>query len=378
LQLSLSDDQSLLVDTCRRLLEDHNPVTRVRELIDDPVGFDRSLWARGAELGWFSMLVPEEYGGGSVSGQGLVDLSLVAEELGRGLYPGPFLSTNVVAAAITELGTDEQKARYLPGIAAGDIIATWALAEPDRDWSATPSSLTATRSSRGFLLNGLKTTVQHGGSADLILVTASTPEGPAHFLVEPAATGVSVDPLVALDLTSRFSELRFDGVELDGGALLGRVGDAAASAELLQQIALCLQCADSNGVTDRGFAMTVQYSKDRVAFGRPIGSYQALKHRMAWYRVQLEGSYAIAAYASESVSRRREDAGIAARIAKAHVGKWSSVTLHDCVQMHGGIGMTWDYDLHLYVRRVISNEAVYGAPNEQYRKLVDLVEATVP
>jgi len=191
----------------------------------------------------------------------------------------------------------------------------------------------------------------------------------------PADTpGVTSTPLETLDITRRLSDVVFSGVAVGAGAVIGDIGGAVAAIERQLQLALVLQCAETNGATDYGFALTVQYSKDRVAFGRPIGSYQALKHRMAVHRMNLEGSFAIAAYAARAVAEGNVDAAIAARIAKAHVGKWNTTILHDCIQMHGGIGMTWDYDLHLYLRRAISNEVLYGAPDEQHRALVDLAE----
>ena len=346
MEIGLSEDQQLFRETCRRALEERSPLARVRELIDDPVGFDRKVWSQGGELGWYAMLVPEQYGGGSVSGEGLVDATIVAEELGRMVHPGPFHATNVVAFALAEFGTPAQREQYLPGLASGELIGTWAFAEPDRDWTA-PAALTATPSGRGFVLDGVKTYVQDAHVADLLLVTASTADGLAQLIVPNGTPGVSVEPLEGLDLARRLSTVRFTAVEVPAGAVVGSPGQAAGAVERQLQVAVVLQCADTNGATDVGLAMTVQYSKDRVAFGRPIGSYQALKHRMADHRMWLEGAFATTAYAARAVQQRTADAAVAARVAKAHVGKWSSVILHDCIQLHGGIGMTWEYDLHL-------------------------------
>jgi alkylation response protein AidB-like acyl-CoA dehydrogenase len=374
MEIQLSEDQQLFRETCRRALEARTPLSRVRELIDDPVGYDPAAWAQGGELGWYAMLVPEQYGGGSMSGEGLVDATIVAEELGRMIHPGPFHATNVVAAALAEAGTPEQKEQYLPGIASGELIGTWAFAEPDRDWTAASVAVTAKPSGKGFVLDGIKAYVHDAQAAGLLLVTAIAPQGLTQFVVAKDTPGVTVEPLESLDVARRLANVRFNGVEVGADAVVGAPGGAAAAVERQLQVALVLQCAETNGATDVGFAMTVQYSKDRVAFGRPIGSYQALKHRMADHRMWLEGSFATTAYAAKAVQHRRDDAAIAARVAKAHVGKWSSVILHDCIQLHGGIGMTWEYDLHLYFRRAISNEVLYGASDEQYRTLVDLEE----
>jgi len=374
MEIQLSEDQQLFRETCRRALEARTPLSRVRELIDDPVGYDPAVWAQGGELGWYAMLVPEQYGGGSMSGEGLVDATIVAEELGRMIHPGPFHATNVVASALAEAGTPDQREQYLPSIASGGLIGTWAFAEPDRDWTAASVALTAKPSGKGFVLDGIKAYVHDAQAAGLLLVTAVAAQGLTQFVVAKDTPGVTVEPLESLDVARRLANVRFDGVEVGADAVVGAPGDAAAAVERQLQVALVLQCAETNGATDVGFAMTVQYSKDRVAFGRPIGSYQALKHRMADHRMWLEGSFATTAYAAKAVQHRRDDAAVAARVAKAHVGKWSSVILHDCIQLHGGIGMTWEYDLHLYFRRAISNEVLYGAPDEQYRTLVDLKE----
>jgi alkylation response protein AidB-like acyl-CoA dehydrogenase len=380
--LELTDDQELFRETTRRALDERSPLTRVRELIDDPLGFDPSLWRQGGELGWYAMLVPEQHGGGSVSGQGLLDAAIVAEELGRMVHPGPFHSTNVVAHALTQFGTAEQREKYLPAIASGELIATWAFAEPDQDWKAETVALAAVASDDGYVLDGVKTYVPYAHAADLILVTARTAEGLAQFLVPSDAPGVSVEMLESLDVARRFSVVRFEGVMVGAESVVGDPGESGSGAgpgaglavERQLQVALVLQCAETNGATDAGFGLTVQYCKDRVAFGRPIGSYQALKHRMADHRMWLEGSHAATAYAAHAVQEGRPDSAIAARVAKAQVGKWSSVILHDCVQLHGGIAMTWDYDLHLYFRRAISNEVTYGSPYEQHRALVDIAE----
>src|SRR4051812_19403134 len=156
MEIDLSEDQQLFRDTCRKALEARSPMTRVRELIDSPEGFDRAVWDQGGELGWYAMLVPEQYGGGSVSGDGLIDLTIVAEELGRMVHPGPFQATNIVALALAESGTPEQREQYLPQLASGELIGTWAFAEPDRDWSADAVTLTATPKGDGFVLDGVK------------------------------------------------------------------------------------------------------------------------------------------------------------------------------------------------------------------------------
>jgi alkylation response protein AidB-like acyl-CoA dehydrogenase len=373
-ELALSETQQLIRATTRKLLEERCPIARVRELVEDPVGFDPGVWSQGGDLGWYAMLVPEEYGGASVFGSGLVEAAIISEELGRMVHPGPFQVTNVVAAAIAEFGSDDQRQQYLPSIASGETVATWAYLESNGEWNPGGLSLSVVPVGSGYLLNGTKTCVQDAGSADLLLVAGRASEGPAQFLVPASTPGVSIQRLECVDLARRLFEVTFRDVRVDVTAALGPVGGANQAIEWQLQVALVLQCAETNGATEQGLALTVQYSKDRVAFGRPIGSYQALKHRMAEHRMWLEASFATTSYASHSVLGRREDAPVAVRIAKAHVGKRNTAILHDCIQLHGGIGMTWDYDLHLYFRRTIGNEVLYGSPYEMTRSLVEIVE----
>lgn len=375
MEISLSEDQQLFRETCRRALEEHSPIGHVRELIDDPVGFDRAVWRQGGELGWYAMLVPEEHGGGSVSGDGLVDLTIIAEELGRMVHPGPFHATNVVAFAVAEFGSAAMRERYLPPIVSGEVIATWAFAAPDHECTARSVGVRAMPAGDGYVLDGVTAHVPHAAAADVLLVTAAGLGGLTQFVLPTDTAGLSVEPLESLDLTQRLANVRFDSAHAPADAVVGPPGGADTAVERQLQVALVLQCADTIGASDQGLAITVQYSKDRVAFGRPIGSYQALKHRMADHRMWLEGSCAITAYAARAVQDDQGDAAVAARVAKAHVGKWSSAILHDCIQLHGGIGMTWEHDLHLYFRRAISNEVLYGSPSAHCRSLVDIVEA---
>jgi alkylation response protein AidB-like acyl-CoA dehydrogenase len=373
-ELILSETQELIRTTTRKLLEERCPITRVRELIDDPIGFDRGVWAQGGDLGWYAMLVPEEYGGASVSGSGIIEACIIAEELGRMVHPGPFHATNVVAAAVAEFGSEDQREEYLPALASGQTVASWAYVEPHGDWSPAGLSLEVAEVDSGFVLNGRKSCVQDAASADLLLVTGRSPSGPTQVLVPATTPGIEVHPLECVDLARRMFEVSFTDVRIDRSATLGSAGQASDAIERQLQIALVLQCAETNGATEQGLAVTVQYSKDRVAFSRPIGSYQALKHRMAEHRMWLEASFATTSYAAHRVLDRRDEAPAAVRIAKAQVGKWCTRTLHDCVQLHGGIGMTWDYDLHLYFRRAIGNEVLYGSPYEMTRSLVDIAE----
>jgi alkylation response protein AidB-like acyl-CoA dehydrogenase len=364
-----TDDQRLLQDTTRRFLEKRVPVAATRRLINDATGFDREAWRQGAELGWLSLFVPEAQGGMAEMAQGVVDAAIIAEELGRVVFAGPFLPVSVVAFAVAAAGSEAQRDALLPGLAAGETLAAWCFSGPGAASGVQPGAVRATRSGEGYLLEGVAAYVQDAHVADHLLVTTADGAGLSQFLVPAKTAGVTIAPLEALDLGRRLAEVRFDGVRLGEDALLGAAGGAAAQVERQLQLALALQCAETVGVVDRTLEFTVDYAKQRVAFGRPIGSFQALKHRFADHATRLEGAKAATAYAARAVQDQAVDAALAVSIAKAHGGKFGTEIIRDCLQMHGGIGMTFDHDIHLYLRRAVSNEALWGTPAAHHERL---------
>jgi len=374
MELELQADQELFVETTRRFLEAESPLTEVRALYDDPVGFDRGHWRRGAELGWTTMLVPEHLGGGNVSGDGLLDLVLVAEEMGRLVAPGPLVPVNVVADTISRCGTTEQQAAELPGLVDGNRIATWAIAEPGGSWDASGVALTATAHDDSWVLSGTKTSVQDAAVADTWLVTARTGEALTQFLVPADTRGVTVRPLQSLDMTRRFADLEFVDAVVSPSSVVGAVGDAAADVERQLQVALVLQHAETVGAIERVLDFTLEYAKDRMAYGRPIGSYQALKHRFADMKVWLEACHATATASARAVQRDDDDASKLVSVAKAYIGERAPAIVQDCVQLHGGIGVTWEHDLHLYLRRVAQNAALFGSARDHRLRLATLLE----
>jgi len=375
-KLDLSPDQELVRDTTRRFLTERSPLTEVRRLSDDPVGYDRKWWRQGAELGWTSMLVPEEHGGGSVTGAGLLDLVVVAEEMGRLVAPGPFAPVNVVAAALAEAGNAEQRTTILPLLIAGESVAAWCLAEPGGTWgTAGDARVTAERTAAGWLVSGTKSPVEAAADADYLLVVARTSDGPTQLVVPTATPGVSVLPLRSLDLVRRFAEVRFDRAEVSDAAVVGGVGAAAGDVERQLQLAVALQCAETVGVVDQVFSFTVEYAFDRYSFGRPIASYQALKHRFADMKTWLEACHATAAGAADAVQAGSPDAARLASVAAAYIGDRSTAMIQDCVQLHGGIGVTWEHDIHLYLRRATVNRATYGTPRQHRERLAALLPA---
>ena len=376
MKLDLSPDQELVRDTTRRFLSERAPLTEVRRLADDGAGYDRGYWRQGAELGWTAMLVPEEHGGGSLTGEGLLDLVLVAEEMGRLVSPGPLVPVNVVASALGAAGTPAQCTEVLPGLITGDTVAAWCLAEPGGAWGSTDDlAVTAEQTSAGWVLSGAKGPIEAAAGADHLLVVARTAGGPTQFLMPADTPGVTITALRSLDLVRRFAEVRFDRTEVPDGAVVGELGGAAADVERQLLVAIALQSAETVGVLDRTFAFTLEYAFDRYSFGRPLASYQALKHRFADLKMWLEACHATATGAADAVQAGTPDAGRLASVAAAYIGERSTAMVQDCVQLHGGIGITWEHDIHLYLRRATVNRETYGTPHQHRQRLAALLAA---
>ena len=359
MELELTEEQAFFVETTRRFLEAECSIPAVRDLADDPVGFDPKVWARGAELGWTSLLVPEADGGGSFSTDGLLDLVLVAEEMGRLVAPGPLGPVNVVAGALGRSGSADQKAEVLPGLLSGDKVAAWCGVRP----------VPGRPSDGGFVLSGTCSPVEAGARADHLLVAVEHDDGRSHVLVPAGAPGLEVTPMSGLDLVRRFATVRFDDVVVPAAAVVGAPGDAAEEIEHALRVACVLQCAETSGIVDKVFSMTVEYLGDRYSFGRPLSSYQALKHRVADDKVTLETCHAIAGAAARAVAAEAPGAGEVVSAAKAWIGPRATEMIQDCVQLHGGIGVTWEHDLHLYLRRATVNRATHGSPEQHAERV---------
>jgi alkylation response protein AidB-like acyl-CoA dehydrogenase len=372
MDIDLSADQQNFRETTRRFLQSKSPLTRVRELITDQAGYDTKVWAQGAELGWFSMLVPEDHGGGNISGGGIADLVIIATELGRMIFPGPVLPTNLVAAAISRSGSPSQRQKYLPTIAAGDTVATWTFSESNYRPDAKELCVQAFLRDDTVHLEGVETIVQDAQNADLLLVAARGDTGFTHVLVPCTTPGLTIEPLESLDLTRRFATVRFDRVSLGSSSILGEPETADADIARLMQIAVVLQCAETVGAIDRTLEFTVRYARDRKAFGRPIGSFQAVKHRLAQMLGWLESSRAVTLAAARAVDRD-VDAAELSSAAKAYIGGLAPLITRGCLQVHGGIGYTWEHDLHLYLRRVESSRALYGSPEQHLDRVAEII-----
>jgi alkylation response protein AidB-like acyl-CoA dehydrogenase len=361
MELVLTDDQTLFHDTAVHFIETEMPVEAVRAFHDDSVGFERGWLQDTAALGWYTMLVDEDDGGGSVSGSSVVDAAIVAEELGRHVQPGPFIEMNVVAAALSSFGGPSQKEQWLPGIMAGETVATWAFAASSGVWDEG-FGVTAIPVGDGYRLDGLRGFVSYGADADLLLVAANLEGRPAQFLVTTDAQGLMHRRLDCLDLGRRMAHVTFEAVAVPSEALLD-VEDGRGALDHQLNVALALLVADSVGAMDALLSMTVQYSKDRIAFGRPIGSFQALKHVLADTAVDLETCKAGSTALARAVDSGSEDATEVASMVAAYVGERSDHAAQVALQLHGGIGYTWEHDLHLFMRRIRSNASLFGEPS---------------
>ena len=370
--LDPTSDQEFLRDTTARFLGNEVPVSDVRKLRDNPDGFDRSYWRKGAELGWTSFLADEKSGGGSVSGRGLIDLTLIAHEFGRHAAPGPLLPVNLVAAALSWSGAEAHQ-DVLAGLVEGHGIASWCYEEGP---GSRPGEMEFEIRVEGseLVLNGSKRPVESAAQAEHLLVTGRIGSAVTQALVPTGVRGLSVKPLESADLTRRFYKVDFEDVRIPLTCAVGDPGSAGDQVERLLQHAFVIQSAESVGAMERGFDMTVEWAFDRYSFGRPLASYQALKHRFADMKSWLEAGHAISDAAAEAVDSQSSDAPELASAAKAFIGHYGAELLHDCVQIHGGIGVTFEHDLHLFLRRLTVNRMLYGTPAQHRSRVAHMVE----
>jgi alkylation response protein AidB-like acyl-CoA dehydrogenase len=360
-----SPEKILFASTSAAFLQKETPLSKVRELHASGVSFDPVWWQRAAELGWTGLLVPEELGGGSVSEDGFADLALVAEQIGKTVAPGPLYPVSVVLAALVDSTEHARHADTIESLIEGATVATWAVYEPGHGWAPMQPTVTATPTDSGYRIDGVKDRVEAGAQSDLLLVVARLDnDRVTQFLVPTNAPGVQVERQDSLDFVKQYARVTFDGVRVDEDAAVGSTGQAGALIDRQSQIAQVLQCAEVVGILQTVFDFTVRWAFDRHTFGRPLVSYQALKHRFADMLMWLEACRATTSAAVADVAARSPQAGLAASIAKSYVGEKSGQLLQDCVQLHGGIGVTWEHDLHLYLRRVALYRSMFGTPEE--------------
>jgi alkylation response protein AidB-like acyl-CoA dehydrogenase len=362
-----SPEKILFTSTSQAFLSKEASLRHVRELHAAGTSFDPGWWRRAAGLGWAGLIVPEELGGGSVSGDGVADLAMVAELFGKTVTPGPLYPVSTVLAALVDCAERNAHADLIDSLVAGERVASWAVCEPHRGWAPLEPTVTARPIDAGYRIDGTKDRVEAGAQSSVLLVVArwdSPDRGVRQFLVPTDAPGVRITPQQSVDLVKQYARVEFDGVVLDAAATVGSVAETAALIDRQSQIAQVLQCAEVVGVLQTVFDFTVQWAMDRHSFGRPLASYQALKHGFADMKMWLEACRATTAAAVADVGARSPDAGVSASVAKSYVGEMAGQIVQRCVQMHGGIGVTWEHDLHLYLRRVTLYRSMFGTPEE--------------
>jgi alkylation response protein AidB-like acyl-CoA dehydrogenase len=364
-----SDDAKLFIATTRAFLDKHASLLDVRALHAQGRSYEQTWWQQAAQLGWTSLLVPEKYGGGSVTGQPLRDLAAISEQLGRTVAPGPLHPVSTVLSSLVNADNHVEHAKTITALVSGDVVAAWAVDEPGRPFDPHNPSLTATHSSGGYHLNGSKDRVEAGPQADLFLVTARTDHGPRQFLVPADSTGVTVRHQRCVDLVKHYARIDFSDVEVAESAVVGSAAQTPALIDQQSHVAMVLQCAEAVGILDAVLTMTTAWARDRHSFGRPLASYQALKHRFADMTMWLHACRGITAAAVSAVGAQCADAALVVSAAKSYLGEHAGPLIHDCVQMHGGIGVTWEHDLHVYLRRITLYRSMFGTPTEHHRAI---------
>ena len=362
MDFGLSEEQELLQHSAHEFLARECPPAFVRTVAGDEEGFPRTLYRQMAELGWMGLVVPEAYGG---AGLALIDLALLMEELGRAVVPGPFFSSAVLATvALVHGGSAAQKKAWLPRLAAGEALATVALLEEGDRLDAAGIKARARKARGAYRLSGRKMFVTDAHVADVVIAAFRTSgkdaEGVTLFLVPRDTPGVVVKPLQSVDLTRRPMEVEFRDVEVPATAVLGSEGKGwRPLAKMIDAAAVCLS-ADSLGGAQKALEMAVEYSKVREQFGRPIGSFQAVKHMAAEMVSEIEPARSLVWYAAYAYDALPREASKAASMAKACLSDLYSRTANRAVQIHGGIGFTWEHDMHFWFKRAKWNEVAFG------------------
>jgi alkylation response protein AidB-like acyl-CoA dehydrogenase len=374
--LVLNDEQIMLRDNARGFLSKKAPIAHLRHLRDthDADGFSRPLWKDFVEMGWAGILVPQNYGG---LGLGHVEAGVVMEELGRTLTPSPFLSTAILAAnALARAGNEKQKSEYLSRIVAGDLIGTLAVDESAKH-RPEKTAMAATRSGSGFILNGVKTFVLDGHVANLFVVAARTAGSPGEtkgvtlFLVDSTAKGIRAERTPMVD-THNAARVTFENVNVGADNVLGKIDAGWDALEGTLNVGRAAVAAELMGAADEAFTRTVGYLRERKQFGRLIGEFQALQHRAANLYCELEVSRSAVLKALQMLDEAFESAGAIVSVAKAKAGQSATLAVQEAVQMHGGIGMTDEFDVGLFMKRVRVGQELFGDANFHADRLARL------
>ena len=365
MNFGFSEEQEMLRDATRRFLDNECPSSFVRKMMEDDSAHATELWKKVAEQGWPAILIDEAHGG---VGGSFLDMVVILEEMGRSLLPGPFLATALLGTpAILAGGSDEQKNAILPGVAAGETILSLALAEQSGRYDAGGVALAAAPKGADFLLSGEKFFVPDAQVADQIVVVARTGQGATAedgislFVVDAKAPGVTVTQLKTVDMTRRQCHVAFQDVAVPAAQVLGQVGAGWPIVQRTLDQAMAGLCAEMVGTGQQALDMAVAYAKERVQFGKPIGSFQAVKHKCVDMMVQVENARSLTYYAAWTVDENVPEARQAVPMAKAYCSDMCKTVTSEAIQVHGGIGFTWEHDMHLFYRRGLASEAAFGS-----------------
>ncbi|CAN5757018.1 acyl-CoA dehydrogenase family protein [soil metagenome] len=361
MDFDFTEDQNMLRDLAREFLTEQVSVAHIREMMEDETGYDKDLYRRFLGLGLIPL--PEEYGG---AGFGMVETSIIMEEMGRIPYPGPFFGTIILAGqSIVQSGDESAMSRYLPDMANGDLVVSLAFLEESASWTPATIQATAAKNGDGYTISGQKRFVPWGAQADVLLVAARTgegdgPDGISLFAVPADTSGIEITPETMLDLNSRTATVKLNDVSVGSDALIGDEGNAWPGLDRAIQRAAVAASAEMLGASRKSHEMSVDYAKVRRQFGQVIGQFQAIKHKLAEMLEQVENVHSAVYYASGALDADAPDAALAVSVAKSTANDASRHVCGEAIQVHGGIGFTWEYDLHLYWKRAKHQEVFYG------------------
>lgn len=375
MDLGLDEQQEMLKNFARDFLEKECPESLVRQMEEDERGYSPELWQKMAQQGWMGLIIPEQYGG---AGMGLCELVVLLEEFGRSLVPGPFISTVVLGAVpVMEAGTEQQKSWVLPKIAAGELIMTMALTEPSAKWTADGVSLEARKEGGEYVLNGTKLFVPDAHVSDRMIVVARTggsgEDGITLFFVDSKAPGIKYELLKTI-AADKQCEVTFENVRVPAENILGQEGNGWPIVEKTKKVATVAACAYLVGLAQMDFDVTLNYAKERVQFGRPIGSFQAIQHKLADAVIDVDGSRFITYKAAWSLQEGEPDADLMVSMAKAWTSDASRRVVAHGQQIHGGIGFTKEYKIQLYFRRQKWMELMWGDADFHRERVAEMLE----
>jgi alkylation response protein AidB-like acyl-CoA dehydrogenase len=378
MDFGFSEEQEMLRKSARDFLAKESPMPYVRKMMEDDRGFTDDLWKKMADLGWMGLILPEEHGG---AGLDFVDLIVVLEEMGRVVLPGPFFSTVVLGGVtLLESGSAAVKEEFLPRLASGDLRLSLAQLEPNARWDAEGVQLEARGNGKGYKLSGTKLFVPDAHTADLLVVAGRVPgsqgtDGVGLFLVDARAAGVTTSLLKTMDQTRKLCEVELRDVAVPAERVLAAPGEGWKLLDRVVDRGKVGLCAEMCGGAQRVLEMSVDYAKVREQFGRPIGSFQAIQHKCANMLVETESSKSATYYAAWAVANDVAEAPLAAAMAKAYCSDAYRHVAGEGIQIHGGIGFTWEHDMHIYFKRAKGSEFTFGDATfnrERVAQLIDL------